>query len=44
LWEAALEKITAEFHGLILNGVTVDQFQELSEALEFKAKIKHRDR
>lgn len=44
LWEAALEKITAEFHGLILSGVTVDQFQEFSEALEFKAKIKHGDR
>ena len=40
LWEAALEKITAEFHGLMLEGMTVDQFQEFSEALAFKVKAK----
>jgi hypothetical protein len=44
LWEAALEKITAEFHGLMLEGMTVDQFQEFSEALAFKLKTKQADR
>jgi hypothetical protein len=38
LWEAELEKITAEFHGLMLKGVTVGQFQEFSEALAFNVK------
>ena len=44
LWEAALEKTTAEFHDLMLKGVTVDQFQEFSEALAFKVKAKQTDR
>ena len=44
LWEAELEKITAEFHGLMLQGVTDDQFQEFSEALAFKVKAKQIDR
>jgi hypothetical protein len=44
LWEAELEKITAEFHGLILKGVTVDQFQEFSEALAVRIKAKQTDR
>jgi predicted translin family RNA/ssDNA-binding protein len=44
LWEAELEKITAEFHGLMLKGVTDDQFQEFSEALAFKVNAKQIDR
>ena len=40
LWEAALEKIAAEFHDLMLKDVTVDQIQEFSEALAFKRNAK----
>jgi len=44
LWKAELEKIAADFHGLVLKGVTVDQLQEFTEALAFKAKVKQTDR
>jgi len=44
LWEAELEKIAAELHGLMLEGATVGQFQEFAEALAFKLKAKQADR
>jgi hypothetical protein len=44
LWKAELQKIAADFHGLVLKGVTVDQLQEFSEALAFKVKAKQTDR
>jgi len=44
LWEAELEKITADLHGLMLEGATVDQFQEFAEALAFKVKAKQTNR
>jgi len=38
LWKAELAKITAEFHGLLLKGVTPGQFEEFNKALAFKLK------
>jgi hypothetical protein len=44
LWEAELEKIAVEVHGLMLKGVSVRQFQEFSETLAFKARAKQTGR